>query len=51
VLTLAYNVVLKRLEIAGKGEMGIKIDKYMIWVYPIAYILAFAFVTLSSIGV
>jgi hypothetical protein len=51
VLTLAYNVVLKRLEIAGKGEMGIKIDKYMIWVYPIAYVVAFAGVTISSIGV
>ena len=50
-LTLAYNVVLKRLEIAGKGELGEKIDKYMIWSYVIVYIAAFAFVTLRTIGV
>ncbi len=49
VLTLAYNVVLKRLEIAGKGELGIKIDKYMIWVYPITYVVAYAGVTISSL--
>jgi hypothetical protein len=48
VLTLAYNVVFKRLEIAGKGELGEKIDKYMIWVYPIVYSAAFAFVTLRT---
>jgi len=50
VLVLAFNVFLKRLEVSGKGEFAIKIDKYNILVYPIIYIAAFALVTLSTIG-
>jgi hypothetical protein len=47
VLVVGYNVALKRLENAGKRERADKIDRYMIWLYPIGYAIAFGLVTLS----
>jgi hypothetical protein len=34
-----YNVILKRLEADGRGELAHRIDKPMIWFYPILFIL------------
>jgi hypothetical protein len=48
VLVVIYNVFLKRLEVNGKGELANNIDNYMDWIYPIVYILAFAFLWVSS---
>ena len=45
-LVIVFNVYLKRLEVTGKENFALKIDQYMIWVYPLAYIIAFALVTL-----
>lgn len=47
VLVVGYNVALKRMENAGKREQANKIDRYMIWLYPFGYAIAFGLVTLS----
>jgi hypothetical protein len=39
VIVVIYNVILKRLEADGRGELAHRIDKPMIWFYPILFIL------------
>jgi hypothetical protein len=43
-LVVIFNVILKRMELAGKGELAQKIDRYTIWIYPLAYVAAIAIV-------
>ncbi|MEZ4770282.1 MAG: hypothetical protein R2844_17875, partial [Caldilineales bacterium] len=45
VLTLAYNVYLKRQDSKGRAERARRIDRYMIWLYPLGFLLAFGIVT------
>ena len=45
VLTLAYNVYLKRQESKGNIPQARRIDRYMIWLYPLGFLLAFGVVT------
>jgi hypothetical protein len=33
----AYNVYLRWLDMHGNKELAEKLDKYMVWVYPLAY--------------
>jgi Neurotransmitter-gated ion-channel ligand binding domain len=40
-LTVICNVVLKRLDAAGKTELTQKIDTYILWGYPIFYVVGF----------
>ena len=44
-LVLIFNVYLKRLEVDGKKNIAHRIDQYTLWIYPIAYIVAFAVVS------
>ena len=45
-LVVVFNVYLKRLEVTGKDSFAHTIDKYMIWIYPISYFIAFVVATL-----
>lgn len=45
-LVVIVNVYFKRLEQKGKSEQVHRIDRYLVWLYPIAYIVAFLAVTL-----
>jgi hypothetical protein len=47
VMVVAYNVYLKRLEVAERRPRAEQIDRYAIWLYPITYILAFGLVALA----
>jgi len=47
-IVVAFNVVLKRLEISGRGELAQRIDRFTIWIYPLAYIIGLALVTWIS---
>ena len=38
-LTVVLNVVLRRLEVAGKERVARVIDAYTLWIYPSAYFL------------
>jgi hypothetical protein len=44
-LVIVFNVYLKRMETSGRESFALRIDKYMIWIYPLAYVAAFVFVT------
>jgi hypothetical protein len=44
-LVVIFNVFLKRLEVTGKSELAHSIDRYTLWIYPFAYIVAFALVS------
>jgi hypothetical protein len=44
-LVLVFSVYLKRLEVEGKTNMAHKIDRYTLWLYPAAYIVAFGLVS------
>ena len=41
VLTVIYNVYLRRMEKRGHDTVIQRIDKYMIWLYPLGYLVAF----------
>lgn len=43
-MVVAFNVILKRLELSGREELAQRIDRYTIWIYPLAYILGLAVV-------
>jgi hypothetical protein len=34
-----FNVALKRLEDLGKTDLTMKIDKYLLWGYPLFYVV------------
>ena len=44
-LVLMFNVYLKRLEVEGKRNVAHRIDQYTLWIYPVAYIVAFGLVS------
>lgn len=44
-LVVVFNVYLKRLEVNNQADRANHLDRYMIWVYPLAYITAFVVVT------
>lgn len=46
VLVLLYNVMMKRMENAGKSERVERIDRFFDWAYPLAYLGLLAFVIL-----
>lgn len=45
-LTVIFNVVLKRLDTAGKAKLTQKIDSYILWGYPLFYVTGFLFIVL-----
>ena len=45
-LVVAFNVMLRRLELAGRTELAHRIDRYTLWIYPFAYIGAIALVAI-----
>ena len=44
VIVVAYNVYLSRMEKLGRDTWAKRIDKYMIWLYPLAYIVTFGLI-------
>lgn len=45
VLVVIYNVYLKRMEKNERQTWAQRIDKYMIWVYPLGYAIVFLLIT------
>jgi hypothetical protein len=45
VLIVAYNVYLKRQEKHERQTWAYQIDKYMIWLYPLGYLMVFLVIT------
>jgi hypothetical protein len=43
-LVIVFNVILKRLEAAGREALAQRVDRFTIWLYPVAYLVAFAVV-------
>jgi hypothetical protein len=50
VFVLVYNVYLKRQENRGREGRARRIDRFMIWLYPLGYVAAFTVVTWSFFG-
>lgn len=46
-LVVAFNVYLRRLELAGKEDRAKKIDSFTLWVYPAAYLIGGAILTIN----
>ncbi len=46
-LVVILNVLLKRLEMSGRERLALRIDRYTIWVYPLAYLAAFFIVAFA----
>jgi hypothetical protein len=45
-LVLILNVILKRLEISGREELAQRLDRFMVWIYPISFVVGIAVVTI-----
>jgi hypothetical protein len=46
VFVVVYNVFLKWLELTDRGARAHRFDRFMIWLYPLGYLLAFGSVAL-----
>ncbi len=46
-LVIAFNVFLRRLELTGKEDLAQKIDSYTLWLYPVAYLIGGAVLTIN----
>jgi hypothetical protein len=46
-LVIAFNVFLRRLELTGKEDLAKRIDGYTLWVYPVAYLIGGAILTIN----
>lgn len=46
-LVVAFNVFLRRLELTGKQDLAKKIDGYTLWIYPVAYLIGGAILTIN----
>jgi hypothetical protein len=45
-LVVIFNVMLKRLELAGRAESAERIDRNTIWLYPLAYVIGLGVIIL-----